>query len=116
MAMITEVYAREILDSRGNPTVEVEVWLEDGSVGRAAVPSGAADAAASAGIGVSSFAPQAERISIAISAATAAMVCKKNFFIHKIITQHEQNAKAHLTNLHYGNNMLKYRRKHRPRP
>ena len=41
MAMITEVYAREILDSRGNPTVEVEVCLEDGSIGRAAVPSGA---------------------------------------------------------------------------
>lgn len=41
MAMITEVYAREILDSRGNPTVEVEVCLEDGVVGRAAVPSGA---------------------------------------------------------------------------
>lgn len=41
MAMITEVYAREILDSRGNPTVEVEVCLEDGYVGRAAVPSGA---------------------------------------------------------------------------
>ena len=41
MAMITEVYAREILDSRGNPTIEVEVCLEDGSVGRAAVPSGA---------------------------------------------------------------------------
>lgn len=41
MAMITEVYAREILDSRGNPTVEVEVCLEDGSMGRAAVPSGA---------------------------------------------------------------------------
>ena len=41
MAMITEVYAREILDSRGNPTVEVEVILEDGTVGRAAVPSGA---------------------------------------------------------------------------
>ncbi len=41
MAMITEVYAREILDSRGNPTVEVEVCLEDGSTGRAAVPSGA---------------------------------------------------------------------------
>ena len=39
--MITEVYAREILDSRGNPTVEVEVCLEDGAVGRAAVPSGA---------------------------------------------------------------------------
>lgn len=41
MPMITEVYAREILDSRGNPTVEVEVCLEDGSCGRAAVPSGA---------------------------------------------------------------------------
>lgn len=39
--MITQVYGREILDSRGNPTVEVEVWLEDGEMGRAAVPSGA---------------------------------------------------------------------------
>lgn len=39
--MITDVYAREILDSRGNPTVEVEMMAEDGSVGRAAVPSGA---------------------------------------------------------------------------
>lgn len=38
---ITDVYAREILDSRGNPTVEVEILTEDGSVGRAAVPSGA---------------------------------------------------------------------------
>ena len=38
---ITDVYAREILDSRGNPTVEVELLTEDGSVGRAAVPSGA---------------------------------------------------------------------------
>ncbi len=38
---ITDVLAREILDSRGNPTVEVEVFLEDGTVGRAAVPSGA---------------------------------------------------------------------------
>ena len=38
---ITEVYAREILDSRGNPTIEVEVSLESGVVGRAAVPSGA---------------------------------------------------------------------------
>ncbi len=38
---ITDVYAREILDSRGNPTVEVEVTLESGVVGRAAVPSGA---------------------------------------------------------------------------
>ncbi len=41
MSLITEVFAREILDSRGNPTVEVEVILEDGSWGRAAVPSGA---------------------------------------------------------------------------
>ncbi|ALA67823.1 phosphopyruvate hydratase [Corynebacterium lactis] len=41
MAAIIELNAREILDSRGNPTVEVEVLLEDGSVGRAAVPSGA---------------------------------------------------------------------------
>jgi enolase len=41
MSYIEVVQAREILDSRGNPTVEVEVQLEDGSVGRAAVPSGA---------------------------------------------------------------------------
>ncbi|WP_219463299.1 phosphopyruvate hydratase [Nonomuraea rhizosphaerae] len=41
MATIEVVYAREILDSRGNPTVEVEVILDDGSRGRAAVPSGA---------------------------------------------------------------------------
>lgn len=45
MAFITEVYAREILDSRGNPTVEVDVWLDDGSLGRAAVPSGASTGA-----------------------------------------------------------------------
>ena len=38
---ITKVFAREILDSRGNPTVEVEVWLDNGAHGRAAVPSGA---------------------------------------------------------------------------
>lgn len=41
MSEITEVRAREILDSRGNPTVEVEVLLESGALGRAAVPSGA---------------------------------------------------------------------------
>jgi enolase len=41
MSTIIEVHAREILDSRGNPTVEVDVILEDGSFGRAAVPSGA---------------------------------------------------------------------------
>ena len=41
MSEINEVRAREILDSRGNPTVEVEVLLESGALGRAAVPSGA---------------------------------------------------------------------------
>jgi enolase len=41
MTIIVDVYAREILDSRGNPTVEAEVTLADGGVGRAAVPSGA---------------------------------------------------------------------------
>ena len=38
---ITDVWAREILDSRGNPTIEVEVELENGIMGRAAIPSGA---------------------------------------------------------------------------
>ena len=42
---IVNVFAREILDSRGNPTIEVDVLLEDGSVGRAAVPSGASTGA-----------------------------------------------------------------------
>ena len=41
MKQITKIHGREILDSRGNPTVEVEVYLADGSVGRASVPSGA---------------------------------------------------------------------------
>jgi enolase len=41
MSVIESVHAREILDSRGNPTIEVEVLLEDGATGRAAVPSGA---------------------------------------------------------------------------
>lgn len=41
MSEIIEIYARQILDSRGNPTVEVDVHTEDGSMGRAAVPSGA---------------------------------------------------------------------------
>ena len=41
MSVIEYIEAREILDSRGNPTVEVDVVLEDGSFGRAAVPSGA---------------------------------------------------------------------------
>ena len=41
MPIIIEVIGREIIDSRGNPTVEAEVLLESGSTGRAAVPSGA---------------------------------------------------------------------------
>lgn len=45
MTMITDVYAREVLDSRGNPTVEVEVSLESGALGRAIVPSGASTGA-----------------------------------------------------------------------
>ena len=45
MATIDLVYAREILDSRGNPTVEVEIVLTDGTLSRAAVPSGASTGA-----------------------------------------------------------------------
>jgi enolase len=45
MTAIVDIHAREILDSRGNPTVEVDVLLEDGSFGRAAVPSGASTGA-----------------------------------------------------------------------
>ncbi|MDD9910282.1 MAG: phosphopyruvate hydratase [Ahrensia sp.] len=45
MSAIVDIHAREILDSRGNPTVEVDVLLEDGSFGRAAVPSGASTGA-----------------------------------------------------------------------
>ncbi|WP_274648551.1 phosphopyruvate hydratase [Paenibacillus humicola] len=45
MSMITDVYAREVLDSRGNPTVEVDVTLESGGKGRAIVPSGASTGA-----------------------------------------------------------------------
>src|SRR5205085_4951758 len=45
MATIEAIVAREILDSRGNPTIEVEVGLDDGTVGRAAVPSGASTGA-----------------------------------------------------------------------
>lgn len=45
MSMITDVHAREVLDSRGNPTVEVEVYLESGGMGRAIVPSGASTGA-----------------------------------------------------------------------
>jgi len=45
MSLITDVYAREVLDSRGNPTVEVEVWTETDAYGRAIVPSGASTGA-----------------------------------------------------------------------
>src|SRR6476620_9412580 len=45
MTAITDIIGREILDSRGNPTVEVDVVLEDGTRGRAAVPSGASTGA-----------------------------------------------------------------------
>jgi enolase len=45
MSTIEDIAAREILDSRGNPTIEVEVWLEDGAYGKAAVPSGASTGA-----------------------------------------------------------------------
>src|SRR6476661_1877426 len=45
MTIISNVYAREVLDSRGNPTVEVEVHLESGARGRAIVPSGASTGA-----------------------------------------------------------------------
>ncbi|MEL6294005.1 MAG: phosphopyruvate hydratase [Pseudomonadota bacterium] len=45
MSLIVDIFAREILDSRGNPTVEVDVTLEDGTMGRAAVPSGASTGA-----------------------------------------------------------------------
>jgi enolase len=45
MTIISDIYAREVLDSRGNPTVEVEVYLESGATGRAIVPSGASTGA-----------------------------------------------------------------------
>ena len=41
MTAITDIFAREIIDSRGNPTIEVDVTLEGGAFGRSAVPSGA---------------------------------------------------------------------------
>ena len=47
MTIIKDVFAREILDSRGNPTIEVEVEVEGGAIGVAAVPSGASSSAPS---------------------------------------------------------------------
>ena len=43
MSIIDDVAGREVLDSRGNPTVEVEVWVDSGAFGRAMVPSGASN-------------------------------------------------------------------------
>ena len=45
MSLIAKIHAREILDSRGNPTIEVDVWTDSGHFGRAAVPSGASTGA-----------------------------------------------------------------------
>ncbi len=45
MGLIAKIHAREILDSRGNPTIEVDVWADSGHMGRAAVPSGASTGA-----------------------------------------------------------------------
>ena len=45
MSLIAKIQAREILDSRGNPTIEVDVWTDTGHMGRAAVPSGASTGA-----------------------------------------------------------------------
>src|ERR1700733_10896853 len=45
MSQIAKIHAREIIDSRGNPTIEVDVQLESGALGRAAVPSGASTGA-----------------------------------------------------------------------
>lgn len=45
MPFINEIYAREVLDSRGNPTIEVEVYTESGGFGSAIVPSGASTGA-----------------------------------------------------------------------
>ena len=50
MSEIRTVHAREILDSRGNPTVEVEVWLDSGAFGRAMVPSVASSPSTSGAI------------------------------------------------------------------
>ncbi|MFO0422362.1 MAG: phosphopyruvate hydratase, partial [Planctomycetia bacterium] len=49
MSTIVDIHARQILDSRGNPTIEVDVSLADGAFGRAAVPSGASTGAPEAG-------------------------------------------------------------------
>ena len=43
--VIRDIRARQIVDSRGNPTIEVDVWLDSGAMGRAAVPSGASTGA-----------------------------------------------------------------------
>ena len=64
MAKISEIHGQEVLDSRGNPTIEVEVLLEDGSIGRATIPSAPQRANA-----------KPLRCATAISAVTAAKEC-----------------------------------------
>ena len=66
MSEIVDVLAREILDSRGNPTVEVEVALESGAWGRAAVPSGASTGSA-----------RRSSCATATRSATAARACSR---------------------------------------
>ncbi len=63
MASIDAIHARQILDSRGNPTIEVEVLLDDASLGRAAVPSGASTGTFEAVSGVTAEANSAARAS-----------------------------------------------------
>ena len=67
---ITSIHAREILDSRGNPTVEVETELENGTVGRAAVPSGASTGAFFVGAPGAGFAAAAPSPSTGIIASS----------------------------------------------
>ena len=74
MTAIVDLRAREILDSRGNPTVEVDATLEDGSFGRAAVPSGASTGAHEAVEAPEGTAPRparTRRSSCATATATA---------------------------------------------
>jgi enolase len=66
MTTIRSIHAREILDSRGNPTLEADVVLEDGSFGRAAVPSGASTGTA-----------RPSNCAMATRPATAARACAR---------------------------------------
>ena len=72
MDQIEHIVAREILDSRGNPTVEVEVYTEGGALGRAAVPSGAAALPNTPSNGVDSAQEKAKPPPAAAPGATSA--------------------------------------------